>query len=229
MKLTRYKIHKWLAICMGVFLLIWTVSGIVMLLPAASPDGLLPSSSEKPDYRSFHLSPAQAIEALEGETAHEFEISGVTLLVLRDRLLYRVGTRGDGTHLIDANSGEKIEITAEMARVIASDRVLPSAGEARVERLDEHRITYPWGHLPVYRVEFEKLKGTIAYVRPDSGGVSFTNLTLQIRTAIASLHTFVPLGLVIGGDRAHTLLLAAAVIALGVILTGYYVAFAPRR
>ena len=34
---TRYKVHKWFAVTVGVFFLMWLISGIVMILPRLSP------------------------------------------------------------------------------------------------------------------------------------------------------------------------------------------------
>lgn len=229
---TVYKLHRWIAIFFGVILLNQLISGAVMVLPL--PDPTEPERHPPIDYQSITLSPAGALEALAQASPEEVQdrlVRAVTLRQLLGRLLYEVKLHGGGTHLIDAESGEMVEITPELAARIARSTLGTSATARQVERLEHYDYRWRHGALPVYRVTLEDSEVSVVYVSVDSGEVGGrSDRWGRIRGLIGGgLHEFQPVGWLLGSNRARkALLLLLSLVGVATALTGYYLAL-PRR
>lgn len=226
---TWYALHKWLAVGVGIFILTWTISGIVMVLPAhwfgsSEPEEALVI----PKYRNASISPAQAVVALESELDQPVDLSQITLKQVLDRVVYEIAYPDGGAHLIDATSGELFRITPEVAEQIARRE---HGGEGKVfglERLNEHNLIYPFGPLPVYQVVFENDRSAYYYVRVRNGAVERSTGLTRLRNLITSLHTFEPIKLISTRDTLRKgLLVMTALVAVGVSITGYIIFITP--
>ena len=59
-----YKVHKWVAVTVGVFFLMWLISGIVMILPNRVYRPVPGRKLAPVDYRDVTVSPAEALATL---------------------------------------------------------------------------------------------------------------------------------------------------------------------
>lgn len=216
------RVHKWMSIAVGGFLLLWVVSGLVMITPGAEELGPPPSL----DYGAMQIAPAAAVQAIAGNDTGS--VAGIRLQRLRDRLVYVVALRGKPPGLVDAGTGAVVVITPELAADLARDRLPAGTAVLRVERIERGGFGYN-GPLPAYRVDLADGRGTRAYVSAETGEVQRNARYNRVRGMFAALHVFAPLQLVPGGERSRKLALwGTGVVAIAVGLTGYWMAL-PRR
>lgn len=219
---TNRRIHKWIAVPLGAVLLVWTLSGVVMILPHPTPDLAPPAGP--PDFTRARISPAAAIEAVAATGADVSRVRSVSLHRIRDAIVYRIQTSG-GSHLIDAATGEPFTIDAALAEQIARERLPGAHPVKRVEHVTEYDAAYFFGPLPTYRVVFDDGRGTYLYVSPLDGSVQPSNRFTRLRTMVTSLHDFSPVARLLGHRIYATgLLLLASAITLALIWTGYVLA-----
>jgi hypothetical protein len=210
-----YRLHKWVAIGAGAFLLNWIVSGIVMILPHGPPAGRSPAPA---DYRDVVISPSQAA-ASGGDLARDIALARVG-----DSIVYRVQTRR-GVRLVDARSGAPFEIGPDLARILVRSQY-SGASDMSVERLERHAHGYG-GPLPAYRLR-EPGSWTQYFVALQDGSVQRLTAVQRLRNAVGGLHTFTLPGLDGWSKVRRVSLFAAAMAALAAALTGYYLAL-PKR
>ena len=122
---TWYWLHKWTSIFTGVALVMWLITGLVInwdrLFPPA--ETALPAV---PVYASLEMSPAAAIDRLEELTGQSVEVQSVNLRRLPEMVVYEISRRDGPTALLDAQTGQLVEITPELATAIAlTDRPQP--------------------------------------------------------------------------------------------------------
>ena len=196
MKRLVYKTHKWLAVGVGLFTLLWFVSGIVMVLPqdlltrhgASGPAS--PRHPVAPSFNEVAVTGPQAIAAVEMATGQSVEVTGVSFRRWPGRLLYQIATANAGTHLVDAIDGKRVEITEDLARQIAAS-ALQGRGQLReVSLLRKHDSEYRQGPLPVYRIIVDDPNATILYIPVETGEIHFTNRPGRIRSFLVGTHTF---------------------------------------
>jgi len=231
---TWHLIHKWIAIVVGVFFLMWTVTGIVMMLPARWFAPSLLKASGPADYRAASLSPAEAIKALEASLGKPVSVTWTDLRQVRETVVYEIYLADQGVYLVDASSGEMVWITPELAEGIARDRISLTGEDgnqaelASVERLEAHDLLYPFGNLPVYRVRFEEDGSNIYYISALDGSLSQSNQLTRLSAAITSLHTFEPVRLVTDNNLVRKgLVVLFSSIGVCTALTGYLLALLP--
>lgn len=195
MTLSRFvlKSHKWLAVGVGFFTLVWFASGIVMILPqnflgrpVASSAGNFPA----PDFKSMAISAPQAIATAEAVAGANMVTTDVNLRSIEGRLYYHISTVKSGTHLIDAVSGARLEITEESAKQMAL-RLAGGRGPLRTsETVRENNAEYLHGPVPAFRFEFADPATTIVYVNPKTGEMLSSDRNGRIRGFISGTHTF---------------------------------------
>ena len=188
-----FKTHKWLAVSVTLFALLWFASGIVMVLPrnllgkpSSSPQG----NSGAPDFRGIVLSASQAIAAAEAAAGGSLPVSSVDMRAIEGRLYYQISTVRAGNHLIDAVSGARLKITEEYAKQMALRQFagLGPLQESGVVRA--HGIEYGFGPLPAYRFAFADPAATIVYVDPATGDIHASDRNGRLRAFIVGTHTF---------------------------------------
>lgn len=214
--------HKWLAIPFAIALLVWVVSGLVMLAPGFTPNALGPYEGATVAWEEIGISPAEAAEVVNGEGAPE--VDDVTMVMVGERPMYRVRS-GRDSRIVDARSGEIVEIDSDLAVELARTRVRPEVATEGVEYVDSHSWYYPSGPLPAYRVRFDTSDNSWAYVGTQTGEVYFSSRELRFRAAMVSLHEFRTLNAFFAGFPNRGLMLIASFGLLGVTATGYYLVF----
>jgi hypothetical protein len=231
---TMRRLHKWIAIAVGVFLLSWTVSGVVLLLPMRLPapaGQAAPAAQTAPvDFREATISPAEAINDLEQALGKRVQVDRIALGRIQDTTVYRITTSDDGVRLVDAASGELFEMTQSAAERLAREEFPTSAATVHIDWIDQHDVDYPYGSLPAYRIVFADTWGTVSSVSSTEGSVFRSDRWTRLRQRIVEWHSFQPLTAITRRERLTRL----AMIGLGsvgtiVVLTGYYLALPRRR
>ncbi len=195
-----YKVHKWIAVSIGVFFLMWLISGIVMILPPLSPGPLREQKLEALDFRKITVSPSQAVASIEKVLETSAEVNRVNLRRVQDAVVYDVILKNGGSHLVDAISNQVFAITPERAERIVRSAFPTQAHVLQIERVSRHSYVYQRGPLPAYRVVFDNDQSTAYYVSTHDGTVRRSDRWSRIRGAIESLHTFEPLKLITKRD-----------------------------
>lgn len=220
-----YRIHKWLAVIAGLFLLVWLITGVVMILPPFSTGPAPVQPVRKIDFKDIAQSPARAIANLEeilGTTSH---VSSVGLKWIHDVLVYEVHFENGGRHFINAVTGQVFSITRELAEKFVLDAYPEQGRVQKVEMLKQHSYEYQWGPLPVYQIVLDRDQSTAYYVSTGDGSVRRIGRMDRIHSAIGSLHTFDPIKFITKQDSVRNgLLIITSVIAMVASLTGYYLA-----
>ncbi len=209
--------HKWVGIGIGILLIAWTGSGVVMMMPRSSVSTAGQGTGAAVDWTAVTVSPARAAQTATADSSGLAK--SVDLQRLRDAMVYVVRFEGGRTVLVDASSGSTFRITSELAGRIAQDAV-PRARVRRVDHLD-------WGG---FRVELDDPQRTEAIVAEATGGVSRTVWRDRVQERLGGgIHTFQPLSRLPGHQATQkTALVVMSLIALVSVLTGYWLAL-PRR
>lgn len=188
-----FKTHKWLAVGVGLFTLLWFASGVVMMLPmgflgspTAGPAGKFPT----PDYKSIAITVPQAIAAAEASAGANMVTTGVSLRAIEGRLYYQISTAKSATLLIDAMSGERLQITEEYARQMALRLVGGRGPLQSSEKVRDNNAEYVYGPVPAFRFVFADPAATIVYISAESGEMLSSDRRMRIRGYITGTHTF---------------------------------------
>jgi hypothetical protein len=215
-----HRIHRWIAIPTGVFIVGWIITGVVAMVPVPGPP---PSPVQTLDLAQIAVTPAEAARALVWVGVAP-AVTSMRLYRLGDVLAYEIAVAGRGLQLVDARSGRPITVDAGLARNIAAARAPAGAQIVRTDLLSRRRDDpmYLWGALPAHRVAFDDPWATVVYVGTDDGSVRSTTRWSRAIGVVASLHTFDPLDLVVREPAIRkATLIAVALTALVTALSGY--------
>jgi len=208
------RIHKWLALIIGLQIVIWMASGLVMsTLPIerVRAEHTIPAAA--PPIEAGGLLPFEAvIEAAGGS------VRTATLRRWTDRVVFHVVRPDDSQALIDAHTGAILTpIGREQAAAIARAGFAGDAPVSAVERFDgpnfEHRREGA-----SWRVSFDDGEGTRLYILEENGMISARrNDVWRIFDVFWMLH------IMDYRERTnfnHPLLIASAALALVTVLAG---------
>lgn len=215
------RIHKWLAIVAGLFLLAWIVTGIFISTPL-TPRPALQSAGPAPDFSRATLSPADALTAAAQMSSER--ATAVRLGALGDRPIYYVDVPGMGRVTLDAATGERIEIDADAALRLATSAYSGDGTPGEPERLERRNLWYLQGDLPAYRIRFDDAYGTEVHVAIGTGMLNWQDGRVRWRRLMAAGHDLWPVGFVIGPWGRASILLFGSFLALAATLTGYWLA-----
>jgi uncharacterized iron-regulated membrane protein len=159
------RIHKWLALFVGIQVVIWTLSGMYMVavhIDYIHGDHLVRSEQPSAQVVSGYASPASVL-------AHEPTAREVKLSKLLDQPAWRVDTP-TGARLYDAQSGVPLPpLTQEQAeeaarRIYTGDPAIVST-RLLTEAPQEMQSRKP----PYWQVEFEGWNQPTLYISPTTG------------------------------------------------------------
>jgi hypothetical protein len=209
-------IHKWLALIIGVQILLWFVSGLFF--------AIYPIERVRSEHRIAEqvAAPLSAVELRSpAEIAPLLLSSPTKLTYARDALGRPVAIAEfaeGGPALIDLRALRVISpLTAQDATAIARAYVASAPAVRATQRITEASPEYR-GALPAWRVAFDDSEGLAVYVAADTGAVTARRSDLwRVYDALWALH--------IMDWRDHEnfntgLLIAATVLALIVTLAG---------
>lgn len=159
-------LHRWLGLALGLQLVVWMTSGVVMsLLPIAHVRGETAAALNAPVELpvQHYFPPAGVLSEVDGAQQ-------LTLKTWQGREVYVVAA-ADGAAMFDADTGERLTpISEALARRVAKGDF---AGEAQIAKIalmrDPPREFGRPG--PVWRAEFDDADETRLYISPDTGEV----------------------------------------------------------
>lgn len=219
-----YKVHKWVGVSVGVVLLMWIVTGVLLSVG----EGRGQSRPAPPDYARATLSPAAAVAAASTGDSGLRAIRVVELDRLGDRVIYRVKGAPRGTALIDATTGERIVVGESLARELAQ-RAVPGGTIESAELIHANDRGYA-GSLPAWRVRFADADATWFQLSAQDGLINISTTTSRTSSTVHGLHTFGSLtALRIERRHIRLLLIGASLVALAVVVTGYVLSLPRRR
>ncbi len=221
-------LHKWIGVGVGLILVMWLVTGIVMGLPNSS--GVGPGRTS-PDvaWMDATLSPADAVRLVQEQDTTGAELNSVTLHTVLEQPVYRVALKRQRGTLISAVTGDRIEIDRDMAVQIANATFTTPPRVTSVERLTAHSMTYPNGRLPVFRIAYNDEPSTVLFIIQDEGTVVSTDRRRRTRATLASLHDFHALRVTLGrASIQEVVLVGSGLICLVTTLMGYWLALPGR-
>jgi hypothetical protein len=217
-----YRIHKWFAVTVGGFLLVWLFSGIIMVLPPISPGPDPVPKAATVDFRNITLSPAQAVTNLEKALGTPSQVSSISLKRIQDVLAYEIRSSNGGLHLINAVSGQLFSITRDQAERYVLDTYPTEGRVQKIETVKHHSYAYQWGPVPTYRIVLDSDPSVDFYVSVNDGAVRRSDRWNRFVGAFASLHTFEPIKLITRRDAVRRgLMIAAGMMGIGAAVTGY--------
>ena len=215
-------LHKWIGIFVGAVLLMWSVTGVVLMVPGHRPEA---RARPVPLGRAT-VSPREALAIALGDSAAE--VRAASLVRIHQHVAYRIDS-GRRPILVDAESGERIEITATLAEAVAREAMGRAGGTVRVEPVRKHDAFYPAGSLPVWRVRFEGVEGPPSHVSQLDGTFVPAGSRSRFRSLMHDLHNFTIIRKLVTADWFfRTLAIIAGVVSIVSIITGYWLAL-PRR
>jgi hypothetical protein len=248
-RLTR-KIHKWISIGFGVFLLIWLITGIVYVLPVSvlnRIDRLVMGQQKvkisevesypvenklelsRINFRDTKVSIPDAISVLETEIGHEIQVVDCSLNRILNRLVYEITLKDGKKFLVDAVEGKLTEMTELEIKKIAIAAGPSDSNIVNISFFKKRPYAY-WGPIPIYRFTFDDISRTHLYISPTTGQVKFKNQGWnRIREWFLSLHKFEFLILLFKSDSFRKgMLLILSMIGLIVTVSGFYLALPAR-
>jgi len=161
--------HKWLGLTIGIQVLLWILSGLVMVWWDIEVIRSEHNIAEAPVVE-FHATdpilPVQTIIQNAGKPAKE-----ATLKSLGARKVYQVDF-GDGQPILfDAASGEQLTpVGQELALELALLDFKPEATPAEPVWLTETNVEYR-NVVPVWMIDMQDQEGSHIYISPDTGRV----------------------------------------------------------
>lgn len=218
--------HRWIGIAIGVVLLVWVVSGIVMMAPHS--DALWGTDIVPPalDVSTVTVTPAEAADVASG--AGGGAIRAIALRPVLDTAVYMVTPMAGAPVLVNAVTGDLFLISAERAGAIAAG-VAPGGTTASIERITVAPPGYN-GRLPAFKVSYGDKANTVAIVAEATGEMTRSEgWDRFLRQLGHDLHVFAPLKRLPGGDVARKpALVATGVVALLSIFSGYWLSLPAR-
>lgn len=213
--------HRWGAWGLSVIVLMWTVTGLMMIWPSA-PEAPRTQPVARLEVTDDLISPAGALASFGDEASQP--LLGLALRNVGGKLYWAL-TFGRGTRLVDARSGARFEMADSIAARIAVERLGALAEPEGVTRLARSDNRYR-GAFPAWRVTF---RDAAAYVGPD-GSVTVASTAINWKNAAGLLHAFNVPRLTSGRSRLRlVLLVVASAGTLALIGTGLVLLFPLRR
>lgn len=222
--------HRTVFIFMGIFIVIWLLSGLLMAMPASWFGPVASHQNPPADWSRVTLSPAGAIARATARQNPPAAARDVSLRQINEHLLYSVTTTDGKELLIDAHHGRHFEFTPALAESIIRTAFRVDAPLQEISILEKHDHSYSWGGLPAWRMSFQDDPSAIYYLGQRDLRMFRSSLPTRIRSAIVSLHEFEPVKLVSDNWWVRKgLLIAISAIALVGAVAGLLLVFPVNR
>ena len=159
------RVHKWLALFVGIQAVIWTASGMYMVavhIDTIHGDHLVRPAAARPQSFAGLVSPAKVVAA-------QPDAREVRLQSLLGRPVWRVDAKS-GAYVVDARSGARIApIGEDQAREIASRIYTGDPKIVSARLLTEAPLEMQSRKPPYWQVEFEGWNRPTFYISPATG------------------------------------------------------------
>jgi uncharacterized iron-regulated membrane protein len=223
-------LHRWIFIFMGLVMLVWLISGILMAVPHYWFGGVTRYHQPAAEFRTVNLSPAEAISRLEQQHGGRLDIEHIWLVQIENTPLYRIMAADAGSGFINGVTGEPFEFQPALAEQLARQQFNIDTPLLESTRLTAHSHTYPFGPLPVHRLRFVQHPGQYYYVNEEDASVSRSTTLSRIYNGITSLHDFSPLDTLAGNLKLRMpLLVLTGLLSLVGTIIGVLLIFPLRR
>lgn len=228
------KIHKWIFIFVGLFMLLWVLTGVIISLPVGMdwkrPDRNYTALFDTQYAGKLTVSPGQAMASLQKEHSKTLVIRSVHFEKINDRIFYVIQDSDHLHHLVDSMTGGVYRMSLQEARDIVR-KMYGKQGMALEETMiNQHSLSYPYGELPVYRFRFQSDSSVQYYVSPVSARVMKSNRMTRVRSIAGMFHDFGPISYITGRDAVRwTLMVFIGLLALVGTVTGLYLTLPVRR
>ena len=229
-KYTLHSLHRWIFIFMGVVMLVWLISGILMSVPQYWFGGVTRYHQPTAEFRAVNLSPAEAIARFEQQHGDRLDVERIWLVQIEDTPLYRIMAANAVSGFINGLTGEPFEFQPALAERLARQKFNIDTPLLESIRLTAHNHTYPFGELPVHRLRFEQYSGQYYYVNEKDASVSRSTILSRIYNGITSLHDFSPLDTLADNLKLRMpLLVLTGLLSLAGTIIGVILIFPLRR
>lgn len=159
------RVHKWLALVVGLQALIWTISGMYMVavhIDYIHGDHLVRSPQEQPVDLARLVAPSVV-------SAKIPDVQSVRLHRILERPIYIVKA-AEGAHLFDATTGAKLPMIDEATvRALAEQRMGEDRAITKITLLDRSPLEVQAHRAPLWRVDFEGWDKPALYFSPVTG------------------------------------------------------------
>ena len=159
------RLHKWLALFIGLQVLLWTATGFYMVvvhIDRIHGDHLVRPAERAPLDMDSMVSPAIILEAVPDAT-------DVRTSFLLGRPVWRAEGPG-GAQLFDAGTGEPLEpVDAQQAEAIAKDLYTSDDAVTSVSLLTESPMEMQGREPPYWRIDFDRWDSPTLYISPETG------------------------------------------------------------
>lgn len=179
------KIHKWIGLLIGIQLVLWMSSGLVMSLlnseKVRGSEFRAPKKASAPLWPQDTL-PAEAVLAAAPPTVH-----AVSTGWLLDRPIYKLASEKNGVTMVDARQGQAVELTADMAQRLASASYT-GPGQAQPAELVERSLETRAHEGRFWRVAFSDADDTTVYLSQQGDVLEHRNNTWRLFDVFWMLH-----------------------------------------
>ncbi|KCZ51216.1 PepSY domain-containing protein [Hyphomonas pacifica] len=218
------RVHKWLALLIGLQVFLWLLGGLVM---SALPIERVRSEHNIAEHPALELSPASLISLQQATDAAGLAvIDEATLGGLAGAPVWRLKS-GTQTVLVSAEDGTRLTpLPEQLARTIAEDDFAPDIPVKSVQLMEKPPSEYGPGG-PVWQIVFQDKEDTRLYVDPESGIVrARRSSTWRLFDFFWRLHV---MDYDDGADFNHPLLIASALLGVLVSVAGLVILFFRMR
>jgi hypothetical protein len=222
LRLSR-KWHRWTAWGIGIFALMWFVTGILMVYPYAEIERAVAPAPLQLD--STIIAPNAALSALAARGVAG-PIRSVQLRQIGERTIYLVAARG-GSHAVDARTGTPFELAESTAVRLVTGAVREGATVKEVQLLRASNGEFD-GPFPAYRLALRGSVKASAYVS-NIGDVRIKNEDNRLKGLAGRLHTFVFPKVPLSVATRRNLIILASVFAVFLACTGFFLLLPVRR
>ena len=227
--------HHWLAVIGGLFLAIFTVTGVGIVLPNHLPWPSVPPQVQPApavDPAVVAISPAEAVARAQSLRGGPLRVHRVVLAPLGPHMVYTLDSDG-GQIRIDATTGEpSVPLTAEEAEAMVRARY--GLGEVVLDRsLEEGASWRYWGDagIPAWVFSPSEHPSVVYAVGTADGVLRVRTNGMRMNEFIHRSHTLWPITVLTGSPTVHDMvLLGTGLLSLLLVATGFFLVLPlPRR
>lgn len=219
------RIHKWVALIVGIQIMLWIAGGLVMsAIPIEKVRGENKIAATEP----LAANPADLLGLEQVSDQHEIgAISEAVLSQVLSAPVWRLKSTDGQTFVIDASSGDRLDpISETLARRIAEADYSGTGSLVSVLSVADPPSEYGRPG-PVWRAEFDDGDATTLYVDPKTAEVrARRSTTWRFYDFFWKLHV---MDYDDGSDFNHPLLITAAAAAIFVAMSGLVLLFIKMR
>ncbi len=220
--------HKWIGVAVGLLMVSWFASGILLVVPESSVargDGI---KSAPVGVETVAITPARAAAvAFEGADAPR-PIRRISLERILDTLVYLVQPMRGAPVMVHATTGERFVISSAHAVALVA-ALHPGATPSRVERLTATTERYG-GPLPAHHILLADAGETEIFVAEANGEIKRTQRRDRfLRSFGHNVHVLSILAKFPGGQTTRKFaMLGGGGLAILIVTSGYWLSI-PRR